>query len=74
MVRAKKPRAPALQQGTQTSDAVFKGWQKTDLGESFALYNVTAAGHPSLGSTVTGKSLLALNLQIPRTPLRPVKT
>jgi hypothetical protein len=47
------------------------GWQKMESGELLALYNITAAGHPSLGSTVTDKSLLELNLQVPQTPLRP---
>jgi hypothetical protein len=46
------------------------GWQKTSLGEAFALYTFTAAGHPSLGSTVTDKGLARLNLHIPHTPLR----
>lgn len=47
------------------SDAKFLGWQKTGSGEVFALYNVTAADHPSFGSTVTEKSLQKLNLQVP---------
>jgi hypothetical protein len=57
---------------TGNEDAVFSGWQKTSWGGLFALYTITATGHPSLGSTVTDKSLLKLNLRIPRTPLRPV--
>jgi len=67
MFKMKNPSAPALRQSTQTKDAIFMGWQKTKSGEIFALYNITAAGHPSLGSTVTDKSLLKLNLQIPQT-------
>lgn len=47
------------------SDAKFLGWQKTGAGKVFALYNITAAGHPSLGSTVTDKTLHKLNLQVP---------
>ena len=51
------------------SDAEFLGWQKTNSGEVFALYNITASGHPSLGSTVTDKTLHKLNLQVPGAPL-----
>jgi hypothetical protein len=51
------------------SDAKFLGWQKTGSGEVFALYNITAAGDPSLGSTVTDKTLHKLNLQVPGAPL-----
>ena len=58
-------------QATRNDDAVFKGWQTTRSGESFALYIITAADHPSRGSTVTDKSLLNLNLKIPQTPGRP---
>lgn len=53
----------------QSKDAVFMGWQRTGLGEIFALYNITAADHPSLGSTVTEQGLRILNMQVPRTPL-----
>lgn len=49
-------------------DAVFVGWQRTRLGEPFALYNITAAHHPSVGSTVTDKTLRKLRLHIPETP------
>ena len=55
------------------SDAVFIGWQKTKSGESFPLYNIIAAHHPSEGSTVTGKTLRRLRLHIPRTPAHPSK-
>jgi len=48
------------------SDAVFIGWQETPTGKAFALYSVTAAGHPSYGSTVSEETLNALNLQIPK--------
>ena len=65
--------AGALPYSTQPEDAVFMGWQKTGSGKVFALYNITAADHPSLGSTVTNRSLLKLNLQIPQTPHRPEK-
>lgn len=53
------------------SDAEFLGWQETLSGESIALYNITAAAHPSFGSTVTDNRLRTLNLQIPRTPPSP---
>jgi hypothetical protein len=54
------------------SDATFLGWQKTRSGKTFALYTVTAANHPSRGSTLTETSLHKLNLQVPGTP-RPQK-
>jgi hypothetical protein len=50
-------------------DAKFLGWQKTGSGEVFALYNVTAADHPSFGSAVTEKSLQRLDLQVPGAPV-----
>jgi len=53
------------------SDAVFVGWQKTSSGEPFALYNITAAHHPSRGSTVTDQTLRKLHLTIPKTPAPP---
>ena len=46
-------------------DAVFKGWQKTGSGEVFALYNITATGHPLRGSTVSDKTLHKMGLQVP---------
>jgi hypothetical protein len=61
-----------LPQAPRNIDAVFAGWQTTRSGESFALYTITAADHPSRGSTVTDKSLMNLNLKIPQTPGRPV--
>jgi hypothetical protein len=51
------------------SDASFLGWQEMSSGETFAFYNVTAADHPSFGSTVTEKSLKKLGLQVPDAPL-----
>jgi hypothetical protein len=68
MFKDKNPTARTLPQSIRNEDAVFMGWQKTGSGEAFALYNITAAGHPSLGSTVTGEGLRKLDLQIPRTP------
>jgi hypothetical protein len=58
----------ALPRNSQGKDAVFLGWQKKRVGEPLALYNITAKGHPSFGSTVTKKSLSKLNLKIPPTP------
>jgi hypothetical protein len=58
-------------QSSSDSDAKFLGWQKTGSGEVFALYNITAADHPSFGSTLTEKSLQKLNLQVPGAPLPP---
>ncbi len=56
-------------QSSSDSDAKFLGWQKTGAGEAFALYNITAADHPSFGSTVTEKSLEKMDLEVPGTPL-----
>ena len=58
----------ALPGSGRGEDAVFMGWQTTRVGGPLALYNITAEGHPSFGSTVTGKSLRKLNLEIPITP------
>lgn len=69
MFKKRNPSTPALQQSTQTEDAVFMGWQRMRSGEVFALYNVISVGHPSYGSTVTHKGLRKLNLHIPLTPL-----
>jgi hypothetical protein len=44
------------------------GWQGRNEGDPFALYNITAEGHPYFGSTVSEKSLRKLNLEIPKTP------
>ena len=44
------------------SDAEFIGWQETLSSEAIALYTITAAGHPSFGSTVTEENLNLLNL------------
>jgi hypothetical protein len=68
MIKKKDPSTPALQQSPQTKDAVFMGWQRMRSGEEFPLYNITAAGHPSFGSTVTDRGLRKLNLQVPWTP------
>ena len=47
------------------ADAIFIGWQETSWGEVFALYNITVAGHPAYGSTVTHRELRKLHLRIP---------
>ena len=60
-------------EGPRNDDAVFTGWQRMRSGEPVALYTITAADHPSRGSTVTHKSLLDLNLKIPQTPGPPGK-
>jgi hypothetical protein len=52
-----------------SSDAEFLGWQKTRSGEVVPLYNITAEGHPSCGSTVTENSLRKLDLKVPYVPL-----
>ena len=67
--------ATVLRRSTPTEDAIFRGWQKTSSGEVFALYNVTAPGHPSLGSTVTGETLHRMNLRVPdaRPPQGPIR-
>ena len=54
---------------SQDSDAKFLGWQNVSSGESFAFYNITAADHPSFGSTVTEESLKKLGLRVPDAPL-----
>jgi len=62
--------APVLP-GTQTTpdqDVVFLGWQQTSAGDTFPLYNILKADHPSHLSTVTEKTLQTLHLRIPRTP------
>jgi hypothetical protein len=56
-------------QYVQAEDAVFIGWQEIQTGDVVALYCVTAAGHPSYGSTVSAKTLDKLNLRIPQIPL-----
>jgi hypothetical protein len=67
MFRGKNPPTPTLSRVTQSRDAVFIGWQKTSWGEIIGLYNITAAGHPSYGSTVTEKTLRKMHLRTPRT-------
>jgi hypothetical protein len=48
----------------RNSDVVFIGWQGTSWGEVLALYNITVAGHPSYGSTVTDRELRMLHMRI----------
>ena len=60
-----------MSKAKHSSDAVFVGWQKTSRGEPFPLYNITAAHHPSKGSTVTDETLRRLRLHIPKTPSPP---
>lgn len=56
-------------------EATFLGWQKTRKGDVVALYNITVPGHPSYGSTVSAKSLVRMNLEVPiaSPPPGPVK-
>jgi hypothetical protein len=53
-------------QYVHSEDAVFLGWQETYLGKLKALFCVTAAGHPSYGSTVSDKTLHKLNMRVPQ--------
>jgi phage/plasmid-like protein (TIGR03299 family) len=73
----KKPRRSTLRQHNldnisarrlRAIEAVFLGWQKTSWGDIFPLYNILKKGHPSYLSTVTEKTLHALQMRIPRTP------
>ncbi len=52
------------------ADAEFLGWQRTSSGGDVPLFNVTAEGHPSFGSTLTEKGLKKLDLKVPDIPLR----
>jgi DnaJ-class molecular chaperone len=56
----------AKSSSVSSSDARFIGWQEMYSGDVYALYTITAAGHPSCGSTVTGKTLIKLDLKIPK--------
>lgn len=69
MFQDKNPTVPSVSPRIRHDDAVFMGWQKTVSGQVFALYNIIAAGHPFLGSTVTDQTLHKLNLQVPGAPL-----
>ncbi len=69
MFKDNSPPDGSSPEDSQGEDAVFKGWQKTGSGEVFALFNITAPGHPALGSTVTDKTLHKLHLQVPDAPL-----
>lgn len=48
------------------SDVVFIGWMERLSGGAIRLYNVTKAGHPLHGSTVSDNTLRKLNLQPPQ--------
>jgi hypothetical protein len=52
------------------SDAEFIGWQKATGADPIALYNVTAEQHPLFRSTVSEKTLVRENLEVPPTPHR----
>jgi hypothetical protein len=68
MFRNKNLSASDSPQSNQSEDAVFIGWQQVDEKEAFPLYTITASDHTSYGSSVSDKTLRALNLQIPETP------
>jgi hypothetical protein len=55
---------------TTNPDAAFLGWQETLAGSHFALFNITAAGHPASGSTVSAETLRKYHLQVPQIPVR----
>jgi hypothetical protein len=59
-----------MNRSVRNSDAVFLGWQEIPWGSPTALYYITAADHPSYGSTVSKDTLRKLHLQIPQTPPR----
>lgn len=65
----KKNMSEYTNQSGSDADAIFLGWQETLSGEIIALYNITATGHPLLGSTVAEKGLRKLNLQVSGAPL-----
>ena len=69
MSKKKNRTAGTVPGSTGVEDAVFMGWQKTASGDDFALYTITAAIHPSAGSTVTGDTLNRLTLQVPGSAL-----
>lgn len=61
---------PLQQSNTNDSgDARFIGWQETNTGHVFALYNITAELHPLRGSTVTEHGLREMKLNVPETPV-----
>jgi hypothetical protein len=55
------------------SDAEFLGWQEIYLGPPTALYIITVANHPSLGSSVSKDTMRGFNLRIPPTTDPPVR-
>jgi hypothetical protein len=69
MFKDQNPTVRILAQSIRNEDAIFIGWQRLRPGKVLAVYNITAAGHPSLGSTVTDNDLRKLNLQVPVAPL-----
>ena len=66
-VRSAEPTETSPRNG-RGEQAVFLGWQRTRSGKVYALYNITAKGHPYFGSTVSDRTLRRLNLDIPSTP------
>jgi len=58
-------------QPDKNSDAVFLGWQDILEKKPIALYIITAADHPSYGSSVSEDTLRKFNLQVPPIPPSP---
>ena len=56
------------------SEAIFIGWQEGLVGTRLALFNITADGHPSKGSTVCETTLRKLDIQVPGLPFHDSKT
>jgi hypothetical protein len=50
------------------SKAIFIGWQKGLVDTPLALFNITADGHPSNGSTVCETTLREFDIQVPVVP------
>ena len=50
-------------------DAQFLGWQEALSKGDFALYTISANGHPSYGSTVSEEDLREMNLRVPDAPM-----
>lgn len=71
MWRDKQQKVQGISPRVDDAHAVFIGWQRNAAGDTFALYNITLAGHPLRGSTVTDRRLRGLNLRIPHTPSPP---
>jgi len=56
------------------SEAEFIGWQEGRGGIRLALFNITADGHPSNGSTVCEPTLRKLDIHVPEVPFNKSKS